>query len=271
MKNIKLEKPFVLKDIELLEKRYLDEIVFLLHTEMDKLCFGLNTKEDIRKDWQDVWSKNRSENKKGVNKNLSDFATGAERIYYWIFNQFGIPNSTPVGSDLLFERVDAYIHIDIKSVSKSNIRDIKNNIFIGLNQNSYSGEMLVKNEKRKYLPNLPEIYTKVKNNKIKYKPCLTYFIILVHDDDLHNLLAIILVSMPNGALHSVYKDDILQAGKNPGEARFRFKEAEKFKLLDNEPYRINVVTYNEEYIDDNIKKYLEYYKDIFNKQEDNFE
>ena len=31
--------------------------------------------------------------RKSSNKN-SDFAKGAERIYFWLFNQFGIPNSS---------------------------------------------------------------------------------------------------------------------------------------------------------------------------------
>ena len=55
---------------------------------------GFSTKEDIRKDWEQY-----------LGKETSDFAVGSERIFYWLFNQFGQPNSSPIGSDLFLKLI----------------------------------------------------------------------------------------------------------------------------------------------------------------------
>lgn len=79
-----------LKNIEFWELHYLNEIDFLLTQDLNKMIDGLNSKDKIKEDW--------SEHFKRIDKKRqnSDFARGAERIYFWLFNQFGIPNSSPI-------------------------------------------------------------------------------------------------------------------------------------------------------------------------------
>lgn len=62
---------------------------------------------------------------------------------------------------MFFETYNAFVHIDIKTVTKSNIRDFSRNIFVGDNQNSYIGTIHVNNaEDREYRGNLPTFYRK---------------------------------------------------------------------------------------------------------------
>ncbi len=241
--------------IERLEKNYLDEIVFLLENEKDKMLNGLNTKEPIRSDWENYWG-----------DNTSDYAVGAERIYYWLFNQFGVPNSAPVGSDLFFERKDAYVHIDIKSVTMKNIGDTIGTIFVGDNQNSYEGDILVSGKPpRHYKGQLPFVYKKHAGNKIIEKPCLTYFIVLLHDGELHELNLMYVCCMPNGALFETYGDSVLSAGKNTGKIRFNYRNADKFLNLENAPSRFNILHWNSQ-MPENIQKKLSYFKNIYDNQ-----
>ena len=97
------------KRIEMLECEYLSRYYhFMMFTRSDILS-GLATKEKIRTDWLPFW---------GNGAGTSDFAVGAERVVYALLNGkgIGIPNSAPVGSDLMFELDDAFIHIDMKTV-----------------------------------------------------------------------------------------------------------------------------------------------------------
>jgi len=70
---------------------------------------ALNSKDKIKDDWIEAFK--RSDKK----RQNSDFARGAERVYFWLLNQFGKPNSSPIGADLMFETYDAFVHIDIKT------------------------------------------------------------------------------------------------------------------------------------------------------------
>ncbi len=160
-------KRFDVKTIEFWEKEYLKQIEYLLKLDKEKMLDGFNTKEYIKNDWKEF-----------LGKETSEFATGAERIFYWLFNQFGQPNSSPIGSDLFFETYNAYIHIDIKTVTLANIGDYKSNIFVGNNQVSYRSQIVANegknNERREtYEPHLPCIYTKCKDGEIEEKMCLT--------------------------------------------------------------------------------------------------
>ena len=247
---------FTKEQIETLEKNYLEEIIFLLEHEKDKMLQGLDTKEAIRGDWEKFWG-----------DNTSDYAVGAERIYYWLFNQFGVPNSAPVGSDLFFERKDAYVHIDIKSVTLKNIGDTIGTICVGDNHNSYVGDIVTKgNVSRPYQGQLPFVYSKHLGNKIIEKPCLTYFIVLLHDTDLHELNLMYVCSMPNGCLYDTYGDDVLSAGKNPGKIRYRFKNASKFLNLQGEPSRFFVLHWNDN-MATSTKKKLEFFEKIYQEQQ----
>ena len=239
--------------IEFWENEYLNQIEYLLQMDMKKMFHGFATKEKIRDDWEEF-----------LGKETSDFATGSERIFYWLFNQFGVPNSSPIGSDMFFETYNAFVHIDIKTVTLSNIGDFKRNIFIGDNQNSYSGNINIRGrESRKYKGNLPYFYT-IKQNGVEIgkKVCLTYFIVILYEEDMLEIETILILSMPNGALSDVYGDDILAAGKNKGKIIYNYLKAESFKLLDDAPSRIRVLYWNQ-HMSEKIKDDLSSLENIY--------
>ncbi|MFA3799452.1 hypothetical protein ACEG17_04545 [Leptotrichia hongkongensis] len=259
MKNKISEKEMEeLKWIEELELKYLNKYYYFLKFAEDEMFFGFKTKEKIKKDWQDLYGKEKD--KKG--KKISDFAVGAERIVYALLNGKGIgqPNSSPVGSDLFFEVEDAYIHIDMKTVQKNNIKDFDTSIFVGKNQNSYKGKIVVQNKgERKYTPALPTFYNK---GSVNEKICLSYFITILYDRDNLDILVITLDCMPNGELEKYYKNRVLKAGKNKDMTRFNRIDVNKFELLPDKPYRIKVIYFNENMEQELIKK-LDLYKKIY--------
>lgn len=235
-------------EIEFWENEYLNQIDYLLTLDKEKMLDGFNTKEEIREDWQAF-----------LGEQTSDFATGSERIFYWLFNQLGKPNSSPVGSDMFFETYNAYIHIDIKTVTLSNIGDFCGTIFVGDNQNSYKGKINVRGGKsRDYSGHLPFVYTKKDGTK---KVCLTYFIVILYDETNLDIQTIVLLCMPNGKLHDVYGDDILTAGKNPGKIRFNYKKADKFELLKDKPSRIKILLWKP-YMNSTVSKKINFLNDI---------
>jgi|TARA_B110000240_G_C13376864_1_gene400732 hypothetical protein len=246
------------KEIEELEKKYLNKYYHFLKFAEDEMLSGFKTKDDIKDDWWGLYS-----------SGISDFSTGAERIVYSLLNGKGIgqPNSSPVGSDLFFEVDDAYIHIDLKTVGaslkgNSNIGDYTRSIFVGTNQNSYSGEMIVKGERRSYSPQLPTYYNKGKQNE---KICLSYFITILYDSDNLDTLVMCIVCMPNGELEPVYKTDVLSAGKNIEKTRFRFTNTPKFRLLGKNDYRIKVVVFKDD-MNEVYKKKVSFFQEIHSKQ-----
>ncbi len=217
------------RDIEFWENEYLNQIEYLLNLDKEKMIEGFNSKEQIKDDW-----------KQHLGKETSEFAVGAERIFYWIFNQFGQPNSSPIGSDLFFETYNAYIHIDVKTVTLSNIGDYRN-IFIGNNQVSYSAEICTKSgRKERYHPHLPVKYTKREVDKVTQKICLTYFITILYDERNLSIIDLSVRSCPNGLLEETYKD-IYKAGKNPGKARLNLEKSNIFKELNNESRIRNII------------------------------
>lgn len=243
--------------IEFWENEYLQNIHNSLLLDKERMIDGFATKEEIREEWEEY-----------LGKETSDFAVGSERIFYWLFNQFGQPNSSPIGSDLFFKTYNAFIHIDIKTVTTDNIGDINGSIFVGDNQNSYDGYIEVRGkEPRKYTGNLPKIYTKNNGHK---KMCLTYFICILYTNN-GDIQFITLLSMPNGILNETYGNKVLKAGKNPGKIRYNFSKTPVFELLNNKPSRIKFVLVNPE-MDNNIKskakKILEFYqsKDAINSK-----
>lgn len=252
-----------LKKIELLERKYLNKYFHFLKFAEDELLLGFKTKEKIQDDWLGLY-------KSGI----SDFAVGAERIVYSLLNGKGIgqPNSCPVGADLFFEVQDAFIHIDLKTVGasltgKTNIGDYTKNIFVGTNQNSYKGYMIVNEggeneEVREYIPSLPTIYNK---NKVNEKVCLSYFITILYDKDTLDTLVMSIVCMPNGELEPHYKTRVLQAGKNLDKTRFRFTNIPDFELLEENKKRIKVVYFDKK-MDENYKKKLSFFEELFDNQ-----
>lgn len=163
-------------EIEALEHKYLMKYWFFLKFCEEEMVNGLQSMDEIRADWDGLY---------GGTGNISQFDVGCERIVYALLNGkiAGKPNSNPVSSDLFFEVEDAYIHIDLKSVTTNegtvrnasgtindNIGDFNTSIFIGENQNSYQGNMIVNEGKPNertdlYTPNLPFFYTKSNGDK----------------------------------------------------------------------------------------------------------
>lgn len=241
------------KEIEELEYKYLMKYFHFLKFAEDEMLLGFKTKEKIKDDWYNKYA-----------SGISDFAVGAERIVYSLLNGKGIgqPNSNPVGADLFFEVEDAYIHIDLKTVQTDNIGDFSNSIFVGLNQNSYDGNIVVnKTENRPYIPQLPHYYNK---GKVSEKICLTYFITILYEKENLDILVISIMCMPNGELKEHYKDRVLKAGKNPDKARFNFSNVSEFEFLDNKK-RVQVVYFNES-MDDKFLSRLSFYKNLFDIQ-----
>jgi hypothetical protein len=254
--------------IEKLEQKYLDNFYFSLKSNLDGVLEGLDSKLSIKDDWVGKYGGEKGE--------TSVFDKGAERVIYSYLNTYSQnlkPNSAPVGSDLFFESPDAFIQVDLKTVSASllkkpngqrmgNIGDYKN-IFVGRNQNSYTSNIIVKNSLRPYKAQLPPLYNKGKSNS---KVCLSYFITLLFDQDTYETLVISIMCLPNGLLREHYEDRVIQAGKNPDKARFRLQNSNdiigvnKFELLDSEPSRIKTLYFNHQ-MDDYYKSKLMFFKD----------
>ena len=263
------------KQIEELEKKYLNKYYHFLKFAEDEMLSGFKTKEDIKTDWFGLY-------KSGI----SDFSTGAERIVYSLLNGKGIgqPNSSPVGADLFFEVEDAYIHIDLKTTGatlneikgdkKKGIKGWSNNIGdytesqpVGINQCSYSSEIKKADgtsfsPKRIYKPNLPNIYNVGTSNE---KPCLSYFVTILFDKDTLDTLVISIICMPNGQLESHYKSKVLKAGKNIPKTRFNFSKTTDFEILNDGSKRIKVVYFDKK-MDNSYLSRLTMIEDIYDKQ-----
>lgn len=261
------------QEIEKLEHKYLNKFYHFLKFVEDELLKGFKTKEKIENDWLGLY-------KSGI----SDFATGAERIVYSLLNGKGIgqPNSCPVGADLFFEVDDAFIHIDLKTVGatlnprkknhpeggwSNNIGDFNTNIFVGTNQNSYRGKMLVTRGKdkgilRDYIPKLPHFYNE---GKVDEKACLSYFITILYDKDNLDILVMSIICMPNGRLENHYQTRVLQPGKNIDKTRFKFSKVANFEMLVNSPSRIKVIYFKDDMKVEYLKK-LKFYKAVYDSQ-----
>ncbi len=212
-----------LKNIEFWENHYLNQIEYDLKQDLNKMLDGLKSKDKIKSDWIESF-------KKSANKN-SDFARGAERIYYWLFNQFGSPNSSPIGADMFFETYNAFVHIDIKTAKLDNMSDFKGKIPVGGNQTSY------KSDDYRFEVNLPHIYS------YQGKICLTYFINIIYEvgNDNIEIKGIYLICVPNGKLFKTYGNEIIGSGKSgiSGKGfRYLYSKKPNFELLEEKPLRI---------------------------------
>lgn len=253
-----------LKEIEALEYKYLMKYWYFLKFVEDEIIKGLLSMEDIKNDWQ---------GKYGNSGGISQFDVGCERIVYALLNGkiAGQPNSSPVSSDLFFEVEDAYIHIDLKSVTTSegttpndNIGDFNTCIFVGENQNSYAGT-IIKNAgrpkecKEDYVPNLPTYYSKTNGDK---KITLTFFVCMLNSSVTQRCELISIMSFPNGKLANHYSSRPLKAGKNPGKARYNFKEVSTFELLDGKKKRVRIIHKNpnmSNYVQNKLNYYLTHF------------
>lgn len=220
------------RNLERLERKVFDVLLFHLKQDRKKLIDGLNSRIKILNDWYPQFIKTA---RKGYN--ASDLDTGAERIFSSFFAPIlRFPNSSPIGSDLMYEHSDAFIHIEIKTSLIGNEADYKGKVNIGVNQTSYGIP-------RGFTPNLPTYYMN------KQKPCLTYAIHIIHEHAKPNIIALSLICIPNGQLYKHYQKSIIRAGKSgftgARDIRYKYAAEPHFKLLkqqNNQTYfRIEIV------------------------------
>jgi len=242
------------KEIEEIESKYLEELSFFLSHNISMLLEGLKSKNKIKNDWLAKFKKTGRES---YNKS-SELDTGAERVIHNLFGQYKglIVNSSPIGSDLMFETYDSFIHLEVKTATDSNDADFKGKIQISQNQTTYAVNQNARGKPYPFIPSLPVIYS---NNKI----CLTYVIQIIHNnlEDLPKIIT--LFSIPNGLLKSTY-GNCINAGKGQSklnrlsskkDVRFLYKKANKFENLSNKPSRIKII-YPEKFTEELTKKYL---------------
>lgn len=267
MRQVRDDSKLSMHEIEYLEHKYLMKYWYFLKFCEDDIIRGFDSKNDILQDWEGKYGTD--------NGGISDFAVGSERIIYALLNGkiAGQPNSCPVSSDLFFEVDDAYIHIDLKSVVTTdgnddkgdNIGDFATNIFIGQNQNSYHGYMIVNKgreneERREYIPNLPTYYTKESTGEKKIS--LTYFVTILNNASTQRTELISIMCLPNGMLEPHYKERPLKAGKNPGKTRFNFKNVPEFEILGHGEKRVRIV-YKNPVMSEYVCKKLDFYLNNF--------
>jgi hypothetical protein len=135
-------------EIEKIERQYFDLIMLHLKQDLNILIDGLNSRIKILNDWYNEFTKTARKGYKA-----SDLDTGAERIFHHFFASIlRFPNSSPVGSDLMFELSDAFMHIEIKTALIDNPSDYKGKINIGINQTSYKVNNYVYTQSTPVLP-----------------------------------------------------------------------------------------------------------------------
>jgi len=219
----------MLNDLDLEEKEleFFKTIRFHLKDGLKDIIKGLNSRIKILDDWYNNFIKTARKGYKA-----SDLDTGAERILHHFFAPFlKSPNSSPIGSDLMYEHPDAFFHIEIKTALIDNPADYKGKINIGINQTSYGIQNL-------FSPNLPTYYKP--NDSIEEKPCLTYIIQIVHEHAKPNIKALLLACIPNGQLYNIYKNSIVRSGKGgykrAKDFRYNYVVNPYFQLL-KEKYR----------------------------------
>ena len=222
--------PIQIDQIEQAEYRYFITIKTHLLCRIKEILKFLNSRIKILDDWKNQFLATA---RRGYQQ--SDLDIGAERVFHNFASLiFRNPNSTPIGSDIVFDSDEGYrIHIDIKTALINNPADYNGKINIGKNQTSYSGT--------NFNGNLPTIYNG--DGKIT----LTYVIQIIHEHLSDKIHAIILASIPNGLLYEVYGDNIIKAGKGGwNKAKdFRFayiigKKVLKFRF--NNEDRVEIIT-----------------------------
>jgi len=242
------------QEIELFENGYFEQIYFIFSKNLPWFLERLKSRNEIKKDWLQIF---KTTSRETYNKS-SELDRGAERIVYNLFGRYEkfLVNSSPIGSDLMFETPDAFIHLEVKTATDSNPADFSGKIQIGQNQTTYAVDQTAGGDSYPFIPSLPMIYS---NNKI----CLTYVMQIIHNN-LEDLPKIIVIfSIPNGLLKSTY-GNCVNSGKHSkkinklnsrGDIRFLYRKANKFENLKEKPSRIKII-YPQDYSKDLVKKYL---------------
>lgn len=207
-------------NLEERERDHFDIILFHLKQDFERVIGGLNSRLRILKDWHQKFLNTARKGYKA-----SDLETGAERIFHNFFAPIlKFPNSSPIGSDSMFEVPDAFLHIEIKTALIDNPSDYKGKINIAINQTSYSVNKV-------FSPNLPHYYHPNK----EAKPCLTYAIQIIHEHAKPNIKALKLLCIPNGQLFPHYGKSIFRSGKggyaHAKDFRYNYASEPFFKLL----------------------------------------
>jgi hypothetical protein len=220
-------------ELEEIEREYFRYILTFLKANLVSIIDGLNSRIKVLNDWYEKFIKTAGITR----KHPSDLDTGAERIFHhFLASILHLPNSSPIGSDLMFEVPDAFIHIEIKTALIDNPADYKGKINVSANQTSY-------NIKGLFNANLPNYYNPQNS---KEKPCLTYIIQIIHEHAKPNIKCLLLTCIPNGQLYSIYKKNILRGGKTKGSSfRYLYSGEPYFKLLSRrykkKIYRVELV------------------------------
>jgi len=206
-------------ELEVIERDYFKYILTFLRANLTPIINGLNSRIKILNDWYRKFVKTAGRSR----KRPSDLDAGAERIFHHFFASIlHLPNSSPIGSDLMFEAPDAFIHIEVKTALIDNPADYKGKINIAINQTSYGAKGV-------FAPNLPQYY---KPQGDIEKVCLTYIIQIIHEHAKPNIKALVLACVPNGQLYSVYGKSIFRAGKTKRTSfRYMYSADPYFKLL----------------------------------------
>ncbi len=216
------------KEIEIIELRYLNEINWHFTNEMDKIIKLLQTKDIIKDHWKHIFDRKDKKSQTG------EMSRGVERVFGAFFPNTWLPNSTPVGADFMFETIDSIIHVDTKTAKLDNEVDHRGKVALSLNQTSY---YLTIDDR--ISGNLPQFYN-LPNSTVKKKLTTTYMIHTVYDEKDYTVCCIVLICVPNGQLHSVYGDDIMDRGKAKDNS-FRYRYGDQtFRLLNGHIPRYTV-------------------------------
>lgn len=230
MSRLNLSNNKNLLKIEEAEHRYFISIKTQLLSSLNDVLNHLKSRILIKNDWQNIFLKTSRQGYK-----QSDLDKGAERIFHhWAASFFKFPNSTPIGSDLVFDSDEGFrIHIDIKTALINNPADYKGKINVGKNQTSYKS--------KKFIGDLPPKYS---DDKIT----LTYVLQIIHEHLSPKIYAIVLACIPNGMLYNIYGDKIIKAGKGgykkAKDFRFNYNfkgKILKFSLIKNKPPRVEII------------------------------
>ena len=222
-------------DLENLEKDYFDQIFDAITHDQQRMTDALMSKDKIKVDWLSKFQYGTKQ------RETSDLARGAERVFFFLINKGWFPNSAPIGADLFFESHNAFIHIDIKTARENNYADFKGISPTSNNQTSYKPTASYRGTTIRTQPNLPHYYS-------NGKTCLTYTIQIIYDHTTYAIIAILLICIPNGQLFAVYGNNIVTAGKSKDES-FRYKYARNpcFDLLPERPLRVKFIYFNNSY------------------------
>ncbi len=245
-------------ELEKLEYDYFNHIKFYLLNNRDRMKRALESKNKIRDDWFEQFT--------ATGGDTSESDVGTERIFHWLLGSLWEPNSSPIGSDLMFETYNAFVHIEVKTVMgsdksgriKGNLGDAKGKVQVGQNQTSYPTKKKWDGKQYIFNPNLVTKYKKTAQNNFEYdKPTLTYAIECIYDGTTQKPIAVLLICIPNGILFDIYKHHIVNVGKSVKrkertDFRYAYYRDPYFALSrnkDEKRYRVEFL-----YFDPNIKK-----------------